>query len=215
MPTIDYDTMRLRELAAIGEFLRDLDADQWDQSSLCEGWRVRDVIAHMCVGYTTPLIKMTMMLGRRRFDVAKASFEESRSFGSRHSPSELRATLDSVQKGNVRRGISRFIKPSEGLVDHLIHHQDIRRPLGRPRAMPEERLAAALDVVPTLGGFVGAKSRVEGLRLVATDVDWSHGEGPEVEGTGEAILLVASGRPDPTDEMSGRGAAILRERVAA
>ena len=114
--------------------------------------------------------------------------------------------FDEIHTKDIRRGISKVIKPAEGLVDHLIHHQDIRRPLGRPRVIPADRLVAALDVVPGLGGFVGAKQRVAGLRLVATDVDWSHGSGPEVTGPGEAILLAASGRPAGLEDLSGEGA---------
>ena len=70
-------------------------------------------------------------------------------------------------------------------------------------------------MIPRLGGFVGAKQRVRGLRLVATDIDWSHGTGPKVIGTGEAILLVASGRPVARGELSGEGADTLRIRLAA
>jgi hypothetical protein len=81
--------------------------------------------------------------------------------------------------------------------------------------MPEERLVAALDVVPNLAGFVGAKQRVAGLRLVATDVDWSSGDGPRITGSGEAILLAASGRPVALDELDGEGLTTLRSRVAA
>ena len=58
----DYDQLRLEELAAIGEFLAGLSDSQWDQPSLCEGWRVRDVISHMCVGYTTPMGTMVAKL---------------------------------------------------------------------------------------------------------------------------------------------------------
>jgi uncharacterized protein (TIGR03083 family) len=46
----DYDAMRLAEMASISEYLHELDDEQWDEASLCEGWRVRDVISHMCVG---------------------------------------------------------------------------------------------------------------------------------------------------------------------
>jgi uncharacterized protein (TIGR03083 family) len=158
---------------------------------------------------------MLAKIARRRFDVPKASLEESVGFGTAHSPAEILAVFDGIHRHNVRQGISRLIKPDEGLVDHLIHHQDIRRPLGRPRAMPEDRLVAALGVIPGLAGFVGAKKRVAGLRLVATDVSWSNGDGPEITGSGEAILLAASGRPVAVDELSGEGLDTLRQRMAA
>ncbi len=212
---MDYDQLRLEEMSAISEFLHELNPEQWDHPSLCEGWRVRDVISHMCVGYTTPMPAMIAKVARRGFNVPKASLDESIAFGTAHSPAEILAVFDSIQRHNTRKGISKVIKPAEGLVDHFIHHQDIRRPLGRPRAMPEDRLVAALGVIPGLAGFVGAKNRVAGLRLVATDVGWSHGQGPDVSGSGEAILLAASGRPAGLIDLTGEGLDTLRARVAA
>jgi len=212
---MDYDALRLDEMGAISEFLHGLDPDQWDHPSLCDGWRVRDVVSHMCVGYTTGFPTMVVKLARRGFNVPNASRDESVDFGTEHQPDEILATFDTIRRDNIRRGITRIIKPQEGLVDHLIHHQDIRRPLQAPRVVPEPRLVAALDVIPGLGGFVGAKQRVDGLRLVATDVAWSHGDGPTVTGAGEAILLAASGRPVALAELDGDGLATLRARVAA
>jgi uncharacterized protein (TIGR03083 family) len=169
----------------------------------------------MCLGYTTPMPAMVAKMARRRFDVPKTSFEESVAYGTTHSPAELLAVFDDIHRHNIRKGIARVIKPDEGLVDHLIHHQDVRRPLARPRVMPEDRLVAALRVIPGLAGFVGAKKRVAGLRLVATDIGWSHGDGPEVTGAGEAILLAASGRPVACAELEGEGLDRLRLRLAA
>ena len=207
--------MRLAELASLSALLHELEDEQWDTPSLCEGWRVRDVVSHMLVGYTTPMPTMLAKVARRRFNVPKASYEESIAFASARTPAEILAVLDDIHTNNVRKGIAKVIKPSEGLVDHLIHHQDIRRPLDLPREMPADRLVAALDVVPGLGGFVGSKKRVAGLRLVATDVDWAHGDGPEVRGPGEAILLAASGRPAGLGELRGDGVGTLRERLAS
>ena len=211
----DYDRMRLEELAAIAELGHSLTEAQWDAASLCDGWRVRDVVSHMCLGYTTPMPSMVSMLARYRFNVDKGSKEESIAFASAHATDEILAVFDSIHRQNIRKGISKVIKPKEGLVDHLVHHQDIRRPLGLPRPMPEERLVAALGVVPGLGGFVKAKARTAGLRLVAEDVSWSHGDGPEVRGSGEAILLAATGRSATLSELQGEGVDTLRQRIAA
>jgi uncharacterized protein (TIGR03083 family) len=213
--TPDYDKLRWQELAAISELLHELSDEQWDAPSLCTGWRVRDVVSHMCVGYTTPMGSMVAKVAKRRFNVPKASFEESIAFASARTPKEILAVFDDVHTNQVQKGIAKVIKPTEGLVDHLIHHQDIRRPLGLPREMPEERLVAALEVVPGLGGFVKAKQRTAGLRLEATDVGWAHGSGPDVGGTGEAILLAASGRPVALPELEGDGVSTLRTRLAA
>jgi len=212
---IDYDRLRRDELVSIGELLGDLRPEEWDAQSLCDGWRVRDVIGHMCVGYTTPMLPMLAKVARRGFNVPRASRDGSIAFGDSHRPVELTDTLQRIARDNVRLGIARVIKPAEGLVDHVIHHQDIRRPLGRPRAVPEERLVAALGVIPGLGGFVGSKRRVAGLTLVATNVPWSAGDGPVVQGPGEAILLAASGRAVTLGELDGDGLPTLRARLAA
>ena len=67
----DYDTLRLAELASISEYLHDLTEEQWDEPSLCEGWRVRDVVSHMCVGYTTTMPVMVGKIAKRRFNIPR------------------------------------------------------------------------------------------------------------------------------------------------
>jgi len=207
--------LRLDEMGSIAAFLHELDDEQWDAASLCDGWRVRDVVSHMCVGYTTPLPKMVALIARRAFNVDRASKEESIAFGDAHSPAEILSVLERIHRDNIRKGITRVIPSKEGLVDHFTHHQDIRRPLGLPRAMPEDRLLAALEAAPSIGGFLKAKGRARGLRFIASDIDWSWGDGPEVKGNGEAILLALGGRLSVLNELGGEGLATLRERVAA
>lgn len=72
---------------------------------------------------------------------------------------------------------------------------------------------AVLDALPRIGGFMQSKQRVRGLRLVATDVDHTVGDGPEVRGPTEAIILAASGRPVALDELSGQGVELLTNRL--
>ena len=52
-----------------------------------------------------------------------------------------------------------------------------------------------------------------GLRLVATDLSWSKGDGPEVAGTGEALLMAIAGRAAAIRDLTGPGVAILAERL--
>ena len=94
----------------------------------------------------------------------------------------------------------------------MIHTQDIRRALGAPGTVPEERVRAALDRMKTTGSILGNKKRVAGLRLVATDMEWTHGDGPAVRGTGEALLMAMCGRKSALDDLTGDGVATLRSR---
>ncbi len=86
--------------------------------------------------------------------------------------------------------------------------------------LPTERLRAVLDVVLTPRGSVnlGSRERAQGLRLVATDADWSHGSGPEVRGPGEAVLMALAGRDAALEDLVGPGLSRLarpRATVAA
>lgn len=209
----DYDQLREAELVSIAEFLRELPDEAWDHDTLCEGWRVRDVVSHMALGYTTPMLPMIGKVAKHGFNVPRTSAVESAAYGSAHSPAEILAVFETIPTQHVRKGISKMIPVREGLVDHVVHHQDIRRPLGMPRTIPEDRLVAALDAAPGISGFVGAKKRATGLRLTATDVEWTHGDGPEVRGTGEAILLTITGRRAALDELDGEGVATLATRL--
>ena len=82
----DYDRLRFDELASISEFLHGLSDEQWDHESLCAGWRVRHVVSHMTLGYTTPMLTMMAKVGRHGFNVPKASAEESVEYGNGHTP---------------------------------------------------------------------------------------------------------------------------------
>lgn len=210
-----YDRLIWDESGDIATTLGELSDADFDRMSLCEGWRVRDVVSHMIVGHTSPLSAIVLEVAKNRFSVPKASFEESREYGSAHSAAEIRDTWAGVARNHTRKGIAKLISDKEGFIDHLVHHQDIRRPLGRPRAIPAERLVAALDGLPTIGGFLKSKQRMKGLRWRATDVDWTFGEGPLVEGPAESLILAASGRTEALPELAGPGHAELATRLAA
>jgi hypothetical protein len=89
----------------------------------------------------------------------------------------------------------------------------MRRALGAPRRIPDHRLVEALGNIHRLPG-VDAKRRAHGLRLRATDVDWSTGQGEEVAGPGEAILMALAGRAAALEDLAGPGRAILAARLA-
>lgn len=197
-----------QERQDLGDFLSGLEAEQWEAPSLCEGWRVRDVVAHI-VSYghlgVTGLAK--------RFVQGRLLLTRINSLGV--------AELDSATPAELLALLRRHTKPQGplaafggriALVDGLIHHQDIRRPLGLPRQVPRDRLEQALPfamIAPPLR--VGW--HVRGVRLVANDLDWAAGRGPEAQGPGEAILLCIAGRRGLAHELTGPGAEVLVQRL--
>jgi hypothetical protein len=110
--------------------------------------------------------------------------------------------IDLIHRRARPRGYMAALEGTIGLLDAMIHQQDIRRPLGMPRSIPAERLEIALErslYVPMLR----AAWRSRGLRLIATDVDWTHGSGLEVRATGEAFLMSLAGRRAAFSEIAG------------
>jgi len=206
------DPMRLAqdERADLAAFIAGLTDDQWDAPTLCSRWRVRDVVAHV-ISFDD--LGPTGFLGRfaRGWFIPDRVNEVGVQEYSQFSPGELLAEL----RGHLRpAGLTAGFGGRIGLVDGLIHHQDIRRALGAPREVPADRLAEALPfarTAPTIGAFW----RTRGLRLVATDVDWSSGSGPVVEGPAEPLLMAMAGRGDGLDELTGTGRPTLAGRIAS
>lgn len=211
----DYKTLMWDETEALGELLTELSDEEFDAPTLCDGWRVRDIIGHMELGHTQPMTYIMKEMVRYRFDMTKGSFELSKRWGDDHSVAELREIFDrELVHKHTRNGIAKTIRYVEGFLDHTIHNQDIRRPLGKPREIPEHRLTGALEALPKVHTpLFSTRSKLKGLRLQATDVDFTLGDGPVVRGKGEAIVMAAAGRVVALDELDGDGVPILTERI--
>lgn len=190
------------ERRALAGDLDGLSRAQWDTPSLCPGWSVHDVLAHLIdVATTTRLGFVRRMLGarfnldrdnvngvvRERFDDPARTLEAFRAVVDRTStpPAPLATRV----------------------IEEILHGEDIRRPLGIRRDYPIDQVVAALlYLLRTTVRLGGGKERAVGLRLVAVDADVQTGGGDEVRGTALALLLAASGRPVGPGEVTGRGA---------
>jgi uncharacterized protein (TIGR03083 family) len=199
-------TMASAERADLGEFLATLSPQDWEAPSLCTKWSVKDVVAHV-ISYED-LGPMGLMKRFAKGWIVRANEVGVDDFASL-SPQQL---LDFLRNHLQPRGLTAGFGGMIALVDGTIHHQDIRRSLGRPRSVPADRLERVLGLVPG-NPRLGAGRRIRGLRLRATDVDWAHGRGPEVTGPGEALLMAMSGRPAALADLSGPGLGTLAERL--
>ncbi|MGY2078522.1 maleylpyruvate isomerase family mycothiol-dependent enzyme [Modestobacter sp. SYSU DS0657] len=177
-----------------------LTPQQWRAPSLCEGWSVHDVVAHVLSYEELSARQLAVRFARGRLAFDRVNALGLREYSSRPS-AEL---IELLRRHLTPTGLTAGMHGAIALTDGLIHHQDIRRPLGLPRTVPPERLRPALRtalLAPTLLGAL----RVRRVRLVATDVDWAFGRGPEVRGPAEALLMTVAGRRAALGELSGPG----------
>jgi uncharacterized protein (TIGR03083 family) len=206
----EVSTMQLacEEREDFAGLLAGLSPEQWEQPSLCERWRVRDVVAHV---YSYEELSRWGLV--KRF--AKGGLLPGRinAVGVAEYASRSPERLTELARASIRpRGLTAGFGGMIALVDGTIHQQDIRRPLGIPRTIPPERLRAVLNYALTVPAVRGAR-RARGVRLVATDLDWTHGDGPEVHGTGEALLMAMAARPSALDDLAGPGKSALAQRI--
>jgi uncharacterized protein (TIGR03083 family) len=208
--TVDHRRLHDEENADFSGYLHGLDDADWERPSLCEGWLVRDVVGHILYGNEQHLSTLPFRLAKHGFSSDRSGKAYSIARAEGRTPAELVRAFDARDPW---AGTCRVFPPKLVLLDRLVHHQDIRRALGHRRAIPEERIVAVLDAAPTLGSVFGAKGRTKGLRFEASDVDWSWGDGPTVEGPGEALAMTMLGREQPLPELSGEGVAVFQPRV--
>ena len=196
------------EQVEFAKLLRGLTADQWETPSLCAKWTVREAVIHIAVHSHTSGRERVRdgVRGLRRAE------DPSMTEGRARSTDELIEYLESP----ARLGSSRFDILTQ-LSELVIHQQDVRRPLGAYRSIPGDRLAVVLDFGISPNGLTWtmafSRRRAKGLRLVASDIEWAVGEGPEVRGPGEALLMALNGRAPALAELEGDGVPVLAGRM--
>ncbi|PMR61410.1 hypothetical protein C1A38_08805 [Verrucosispora sp. ts21] len=192
------------------DLLDGLTAEQLRRPSLCAGWTVHDVAAHL-----TTYLRFGQLKIYAAIVTTGADFDR---FNLRLTRRAARLPIEEIVATLRRHAGSRTTIPRSGydpvLTDVLLHDLDMRVPLNIARDIPEERLRVAfrhLTDQPSPGYTMG--DRLHGLRLEATDTGWTHGSGPVVRGRAEALLLGIGGRPWAFDQLTGDGLALLRTRV--
>ena len=189
-PTADLVSETRAERERLAGLFGDLTPEQWDAASLCDGWRVREVVAHMTMPFRTKPLKVMGGLVRARFSFDRYADRDARSAAATMSEAEL--------VGLLRRNIDHPWQPPGGgqagaLSHDVIHGLDVTEPLGLP-SPPTERLALVLGSTrPRQLKYFGVD--LGGTRLTAADSGVSIGDGPNVvEMTSKEMLLVVTGR---------------------
>ena len=201
-----WQVVRQQRLA-IADLLDGLTTQQWESRSLCTDWRIRDVAAHVLL-VAEPPTPASLLADAVR---ARGSFHRLNTLAARRralrSPGQLVVDLREHAGSRKVPVVSNY---RNVLFDVMVHAQDIAIPLGLDLPLPPRAGAAAATRVWTMGWPFWAKRRLRGVRLTATDVDWSTGSGADVHGPIRAILLLLTGRTTAaTATLAGDGMARL------
>ncbi|MFC0628063.1 maleylpyruvate isomerase family mycothiol-dependent enzyme [Kribbella deserti] len=188
------------ERLSLADFFEQLTEPEWHADSLCAGWTVRDVAAHMTWSTRTtwPIVLKTVARARFSFDRMETILATERA--AQFTPAELIAQLRETAGSAHRTPGAGILDP---LLDALVHGQDVARPLGRARQLPIEPAIHAANHV--FGNkFYGAHRRLRDMRLIATDCDWTAGTGTQdLRGPIADLILVATGRPAGLPALTG------------
>jgi uncharacterized protein (TIGR03083 family) len=197
-----------RQLAAD---LAGLRADQWSVPSLCPGWDVHDVLAHVVDTARTGRLSFVRDLLRARLDFDRAN-DNGISRYRRHDPRDTLAALEEA----VELTRTPPAALATRLVEAIVHGEDIRRPLGIPGSYPEPAILQALaHQLRTPVSFGGGRERAAGLRLIDRRTGATWGQGADVEADALDLLLAVSGRRVDRESLTGSGASRLSAAATA
>jgi uncharacterized protein (TIGR03083 family) len=200
-PTTDSELQAAvtNEFLALADLLDGLPAGGWDTPSLCAGWRVREVVAHMTMPVRYSMEQFMAELRDRDGDFTRLSNDIAARDG---------ALPTSVLVGNLRdETLHHWTPPGggySGALNHVvIHGLDITVPLGSGRRATDDDLRAVLDNLTSGGTHAHFGFNLDGLRLRATDLDWTFGSGTPVSGAAEDLALLVCGREVPAGRIEG------------
>lgn len=181
------------------DLLATLTPEQWNAPTLCEGWRVREVIAHTTMPYRMSTGRFLLEMAKARGNFNRMADRSARRDTAAMPPEQLLATLrDNITHPWTPPGGGR-----QGALSHdVIHGLDITVALGLDRRPPPERVALVLAALrPKNMAFFGTD--LTGVRLQATDLEWSYGTGTPLRGRAQDLLLVICGRRLPAGRLTG------------
>lgn len=201
-----------RNRRAFADLVGGLSEEQLARPSLCDGWDCRTVAGHLAAASSPAMGEFLGALLRARGNPHRANTALA-ARTARLPTAELVALL---RERASNRDTPPVVGPRGPLTDALVHGADIAFPLGVPFEPDPADVRIGLEFVTT-GRPVGFVRRgwLDGLRLVAVDAGFAHGDGHEIHGRGLDLLVAACGRPTALERLEGPGVAVLRGRVVA
>lgn len=212
---MDADHIGVRTAAnrhLLADFFDSLTPSQLQTRSLCSEWTVREVLGHLTMPLSVGLGRLLLDTVRHNGSVDRASVAIGRRLALRERH-ELTAVLRAkAELTTWAPGVGHMGQ----MVDGCVHLRDCTRPLGLDTDVPIDDWRLVLDWLPTRPATLGhrPKGRLSGLRLVATDQQWTSGQGAEVVGPSEALALGVCGRMAALTDLRGPGVKVLTQRIA-
>jgi uncharacterized protein (TIGR03083 family) len=198
------------ERAALADLFEAFTLSQWATSSTCDGWTVHVLGAHILAGAENDTVGFLSRMAANGFRFNTMIDRDARRLGEL-APAEIVTRLRARTTTTNRPPAPAMAMLGEAVV----HGADVRTSLGLAGEAAADASIACLDMYTKANFPVGGKKRISGLRLNATDVGWTHGDGPAVSGPATSVLLAMTGRRVGLDGLTGDGVATLRGRFAA
>ena len=178
-----------------------LDEDQWSAGSLCAGWTIREILAHLVLAARPPARRYVVAVAR-----ARGSFDQAN-----HALATADAKRPVVELLSDYRSVLEYRfsppgwPPAAPLSDILLHSLDVRIPLGLETEQPAADYEPVLQLLFGRAGRSFTRAGRPSVRWTATDHGWSHGDGRTVRGTMADLALTAAGRDARLDRLDGDG----------
>ena len=196
------------EYLALADLLEAAGPAVWDAPSLCEGWRTREVVAHVTMPVRYPGPAFMAELEAAAGDFTRLSNTVAARDGALPTGRLLADLRSEVLHGWQPPGGG-----MDGALTHcVIHGLDIVESVPLSRRVPDDRITRVLSLVAGPGGPNVFGTDLSGVALRADDLEWSSGTGAPVIGPAQALALVACGRLLPAGRLRGEGAARFTQR---
>jgi uncharacterized protein (TIGR03083 family) len=206
----DMRSMIHAERRSLAEFLDTNSPEQWTTPTWCHKWNVQEMVGHLTAAGNITAPHFFGGFIRTGFNFDKFVEGDLRKYAE-GSPADVRARYDAIIDSNRTPPGPSYV----ALGEIMVHGEDIRRPLGARGDHPAEHLTTLAEAYKKTGAPLRAKKRVVGLKLAATDVDWSTGDGPEIRGPCMSLIMGMVGRTGALDDCEGAGVETLRSRADA
>lgn len=203
----DLMPMVHEERQSLSDFLGTISDDQWTAPTWCDEWNVQQLVGHLTAAGNITAPHFFAGFVKCGFNFDKFVNGDLQSY-AQGSPADVKKGFDAIINSNRKPPGPAYV----ALGEVMVHGEDIRRALGTRGDHAPEHLTTLADLYKKTGAPLKGKKRVPGLKLVATDLEWSSGEGPEVRGPCMSLIMAMVGRERALDDCDGEGVDTMRAR---